>query len=776
MPDRENHQLSAERWRQTPSERKRQQRQSERNKRYRKVPIEITQQPTKKRGVWMGRVSYEWKSGPKRGQKTSVPVTLNTPAKLSIRGKDLMVKPRDGEMYVWGEKEDEKKLGTDADGKPIRKSEDGKAREQRLRDKLKEKYDKLIAEHGPLEAGRTMAKGFVLAHNKLKGKNAKRALAKVYGVVLKTNKAAHRAFGRAVKQSRSMTARKPKTEAAVMASGIQVGDIVKHDLISNLFRVKEVNKNEVVVEDENYLGHPTEHTFPIEDVMKADLPVLMGSITFGWYGGGKLSAFAGLPSDEEFAALDHLPKVRQKLYAARPYVGRKVGVRLDIPSVKRGLPVVSIHAKPSGGPVIGYDHSATTRNARFIVQTAAQRDIGVMGANKRPMAYIGGTLSDEPAQAAGIPIYYDPRKVHLFVDARNMRPVKGARVVYSVGKKVFAEGLEYYEPGEAPPPPEGMHSLVKMPGGEPAPMMASGSAMGRRERLLVAAALANAAQTLDPESGAEVQAFIQTIKKKLAERKVQKSADKYRKEKGKCPRGFRFSKEKGKCLPVSEETRRAEKAEREVRKLKKKQAAPPAPAPTGKAPAKKGAPPAKKKAVPSPVDFGDASKPKGKKAPPAPTGKAPAKKAPAKKAPPAPAKKAPAKKGAPAPTGKAPAKKAPPAGAPAPAKKKAPAKKAPQKTGKVSKGPLNLGILEQAPEPAKKKAPAKKAPPAKGKAPAKKAPVKKGVPPAKGKPSPKKAPPAKGKAPAKKPKVAASSQPEFDTDTIRRATWPLVFG
>ena len=220
MTDPMLHNLSAERWRQTSSERKRQQRQSEKNKRFRKVPVEITQQPVKKRSVYMGRVTYEWKSGPKRGQKVSIPITLKQPARLSLRGKDVMVKPRDGDMYAWGQKETEEPAGVqklkDHESKPL----PAKKREKRLRDQLKEKFDALIADRGPLEAGKVMARGFVQAHNKMGGKTAKRALAKVYGAVLASNKAAHLSFGRAVRKSASLTTRKPAPPAPVKGSAM----------------------------------------------------------------------------------------------------------------------------------------------------------------------------------------------------------------------------------------------------------------------------------------------------------------------------------------------------------------------------------------------------------------------------------------------------------------------------------------------------------------------------------------------------------------------------
>lgn len=494
------HAVSAERWRQTSSERKRQERQTERNKRFRKVPIKITQQPTKKRGVYMGRVTYEWKSGPKRGQKTSIPVTLKEPAKLTIKGKDLMVKPRDGEMYVWGDKDAEKEPGTDSKGNPIRKGGSGKAREKRLRDQLKEKYEALIAERGPLEAGKAMAKGFVVAHNKLKGKTSKRALAKVYGVVLKTNKAAHRSFGRAVKQSKSMTARKPKTEAAVMASSkIRVGDIVQHVLTDAFFKVVKIRGQEAEVESQNYLETKLKHSFPVKDLKKADkhIPLEGGvmdtkdkkqviaalraaadildpqPVVFGMV----LTA-RGDPkvlSDEEFASWDnHAEKVRKLLFAHRDKAGQLVKVRLDIKESgkqkKLGRQgVVTIHQSPATqvqpGKVVGYDHSAVVKDALFVVGGLGAHKVGLQITKKFPFAYTMGKLSNEPARPQGVPVRYNPHREHLFLDARTLAPLRGAKKIIHIGAATYAVGPDYFGPGEAPPPPEGFKSAAKPPEG-----------------------------------------------------------------------------------------------------------------------------------------------------------------------------------------------------------------------------------------------------------------------------------------------------------------------
>jgi hypothetical protein len=180
--------------------------------------------------------------------------------------------------------------------------------------------------------------------------------------------------------------------------------------------------------------------------------------------------------DEAFAALDHSDKVREKLYAHRDQIGTRRGVRLDIPSAKRGIVVVSVHEGPSGGTVIGYDRSAVVDDARFVVQAGGQRQIGAEGSNKFPMSYVGGTLAGVDAEPAGVPVYYDPRHVHLYVDARNGLPLKGAGRVNFIAQRggdyfipeirtiyIWAEDPIYYAPGEVPEAPEGMESAVVMP-------------------------------------------------------------------------------------------------------------------------------------------------------------------------------------------------------------------------------------------------------------------------------------------------------------------------
>ncbi len=173
--------------------------------------------------------------------------------------------------------------------------------------------------------------------------------------------------------------------------------------------------------------------------------------------------------DDTYSKRNHLEKVRGKLYGARNLIGKKVGVRLDIPSARRNIPVVSIHATPHGGVVMGYDHSVVLKDATFIIQAGGMKSVGAEGGNKFPFAFIGGTMVDlNTADAHGVEgppvrVYYNPRRVHLFVDAETGQPVKGAEVVYQVGDLTYALGLEHYAPGEAPEAPGDMESMVGIP-------------------------------------------------------------------------------------------------------------------------------------------------------------------------------------------------------------------------------------------------------------------------------------------------------------------------
>lgn len=177
--------------------------------------------------------------------------------------------------------------------------------------------------------------------------------------------------------------------------------------------------------------------------------------------------------DEGFAAIDHLHHVKDKVFSGRDLIGQTAAVRLDIPSSwakpsGRDAVVVTIHDPSSLAPV-GYDHSAVVQNATFRIRAGAARAVATGERNKTPFSYVQGTLAGagsvgQLALPNGIPVYYDPRVVHLYVNALTGKPMKAASEVnfyYVPGNRgyflpeidgiyIWAKNPEYYGPGEAP--------------------------------------------------------------------------------------------------------------------------------------------------------------------------------------------------------------------------------------------------------------------------------------------------------------------------------------
>jgi hypothetical protein len=177
--------------------------------------------------------------------------------------------------------------------------------------------------------------------------------------------------------------------------------------------------------------------------------------------------------DEGFAAIDHLHHVKEKVFSGRDLIGQTAAVRLDIPSSwakpkGRDAVVVTIH-DPSGLAPVGYDHSAVVQNATFRIRPGEARAVATGERNKTPFSYVQGTLTGagsvgQLALPNGIPVYYDPRVVHLYVNALTGKPLKAASEVnfyYVPGNRgyflpeidgvyIWAKNPEYYAPGEAP--------------------------------------------------------------------------------------------------------------------------------------------------------------------------------------------------------------------------------------------------------------------------------------------------------------------------------------
>ncbi len=86
----------------TQTEQKQLEKGEKKHARKKKVWTTVTSQPEKHKNAWLGRASFYWKDDQDE-KKHSVNITLSGPAKLSIKGKDLHVAPKEGEDYTWGE-------------------------------------------------------------------------------------------------------------------------------------------------------------------------------------------------------------------------------------------------------------------------------------------------------------------------------------------------------------------------------------------------------------------------------------------------------------------------------------------------------------------------------------------------------------------------------------------------------------------------------------------------------------------------------------------------
>lgn len=232
------------RFKQTKTQRRQAEQRAERRKTWRKKPIRITQQPKKTRGAYHGRVTFEWTSGPEKGKKFSQPVTLPSQFRIRIQGQNVVIVPQGADSYTWGEADERESERLQKKGKtkkrPVSKKQ-GK-RVQHMVEKIRDKLDSLIEAKGHRAAGKTMARSFIIAHNKMKSKVAKRALAKLYGAVLTDgdHKAAHLAFASHVRRSASMLNKKKtkKTKGVrasalskLIASGGEIGNSTLEQLV-----------------------------------------------------------------------------------------------------------------------------------------------------------------------------------------------------------------------------------------------------------------------------------------------------------------------------------------------------------------------------------------------------------------------------------------------------------------------------------------------------------------------------------------------------------------
>lgn len=93
----------------TRQDAKRMERDAKKHKNWKKKWVEVTKQPKKSpKGSWVGRATFEWLTGTEKGTKRSRPITLGDEATLVIRAGKLIVRPKGGEEYEYGDEESRK--------------------------------------------------------------------------------------------------------------------------------------------------------------------------------------------------------------------------------------------------------------------------------------------------------------------------------------------------------------------------------------------------------------------------------------------------------------------------------------------------------------------------------------------------------------------------------------------------------------------------------------------------------------------------------------------
>lgn len=145
-----------------------------------------------------------------------------------------------------------------------------------------------------------------------------------------------------------------------------------------------------------------------------------------------------------------------------PKPGDLVGVRVNI-SVENntGVAIQTVHAGSNregyknnagfwDGEAITYQQVVVVKDAYFNVQQKRREDIAA-GLKKKPMASVDGNfVRADNGNFDGIEILFNPRRVHLFVDAEG-HPIRYAEEVTVLGHRAYARGrIEYYTRETAP--------------------------------------------------------------------------------------------------------------------------------------------------------------------------------------------------------------------------------------------------------------------------------------------------------------------------------------
>lgn len=148
--------------------------------------------------------------------------------------------------------------------------------------------------------------------------------------------------------------------------------------------------------------------------------------------------------------------------------GTRVGLRMDLPALDRGVPVVSIHqGKPNedpktgkpyadAGKVIGYGSTGYIKNVFFAPRSQEKSlKMGYMPQGKNPLQTAEGTwvnmspdevakkvqeLKDDPAWTQ---VGFDPHRHGYFYDRKTREPVAKADEMFQIGNFLLAKNVQY---------------------------------------------------------------------------------------------------------------------------------------------------------------------------------------------------------------------------------------------------------------------------------------------------------------------------------------------
>lgn len=148
--------------------------------------------------------------------------------------------------------------------------------------------------------------------------------------------------------------------------------------------------------------------------------------------------------------------------------GTRVGLRMDLPALDRGVPVVSIHqGKPNedpktgrpyadAGKVIGYGSTGYIKDVFFAPRSQEKSlKMGYMPQGKNPLQTAEGTwvnmspdevyqqvqkLKDDPAWTQ---VGFDPHRHGYFYDRKTRQPVAKADEMFQIGNFLLAKNVQY---------------------------------------------------------------------------------------------------------------------------------------------------------------------------------------------------------------------------------------------------------------------------------------------------------------------------------------------